>query len=291
MMAGIAAIQYKFETSDYLDSSRFREKMIKLGVDASKLIGGEGIIVYPENVGVFLVLDGTNVVEGEDISNALKKLVIKNFPKLVSIMLTNITSKWTESILIWKSNSMLETYVKTFEEVAKKSGCYIVAGSNFVKFEGKVRNISYTFDPEGKIVGVQRKVHITPPEYELGLHPSSLEKINAFKTAFGKIGVAICYDSFFDDVVSKLRQDGAEILIQPSANAELTWDKAKEIWWKGCYNMTKKYGFKYGVNPMGVGTILGFQFEGISSIVDGNGRYLDRAEHHSQEDIVYIDKI
>ncbi|MCX8188283.1 MAG: hypothetical protein N3F64_01060 [Nitrososphaeria archaeon] len=291
MMAGIAAIQYKFETLDYLESYRFKEKMIKLGVEASKLIGSEGIIVYPENVGVFLVLEGTKAFESEDISSTLKKLVIKNFPKLVSIMLTNLTNKWTEAILIWKSKPMLETYVKTFEEVARKSGCYVVAGSTFVKYEGKVRNISYTFDPEGKIIGVQRKVHITPPEYELGLHPSSIEKINAFETEFGKIGVAICYDSFFDDVVSKLRKDGAEILIQPSANAELTWDKAKEIWWKGCYSMTKKYGFKYGVNPMGVGKILGFQFEGISSIIDSEGRYLDKAEHHFQEDIVFIDKI
>lgn len=290
-MAGIAAIQYKFETLDYVNASRFREKMIKLGIEASKLIGGEGIIVYPENVGVFLVLESTNVNENEDISNALKKLVIKNFPKLISIMLTNATTKWTESILIWRSKLMLETYVKTFEEVAKKSGCYVVAGSTFVKFEGKVRNISYTFDPDGKIVGVQRKVHITPPEYELGLHPSSIEKIKAFETSFGKIGVAICYDSFFDDVVSRLRKDGAEILIQPSANAELTWDKAKEIWWKGCYNMTKKYGFKYGVNPMGVGKILGFQFEGVSSIIDSEGKYLDKAEHHFQEDIVFVDKI
>lgn len=121
-MAGIAAIQYKFETLDYMNSSRFKEKMIKLGIEASKLIGGEGIIVYPENVGVFLVLESTNVNENEDISNALKKLVIKNFPKLISIMLTNATTKWTESILIWRSKLMLETYIKTFEEVAKKVG-------------------------------------------------------------------------------------------------------------------------------------------------------------------------
>jgi hypothetical protein len=290
-MAGIAAIQYKFETSDYINSHNFKEKMIKLGLTASKLIGGEGIIVYPENIGVFLVLEGLNLRESEDMSKALEKLVIRNFPKLVYIMLTNSTSKWTESILIWRSKTMLETYVQVFKEVAKKSGCYIVAGSTFVKYEGKVRNISYSFDPDGRIIGVQQKVHITPPEYELGLKPSGIEKIRAFDTNFGKIGVAICYDSFFDDVVSKLKKDGAEILIQPSANAELTWDKAKEIWWKGCYNMTKKYRFKYGVNPMGVGKILGFQFEGISSIIDSEGRYLDRAEHHFQEDIVFIDKI
>ncbi|MBC7092342.1 MAG: hypothetical protein H5T50_10635, partial [Nitrososphaeria archaeon] len=191
-MAGIAAIQYKFETSDYINLLNFREKMIKLGLTASKLIGGEGIIVYPENVGVFLVLEGLNLKESEDMSKALEKLVIRKFPKLIYIMLANSTSKWTESILIWRSKPMLETYVQVFKEVAKKSGCYVVAGSTFVKYEGKVRNISYTFDPDGRVVGVQQKVHITPPEYELGLHPSEIEKISAFDTAFGKIGVAIC---------------------------------------------------------------------------------------------------
>jgi len=282
-LTGLAAIQFKFTAEDYSDHNRFYRRILDVGLKASDLINNEGIIVYPEDIGTFLVLQGVKVGD-KKLEDAMKHVVIRNLPKLLLIKLIN-RSIWPETIILWKNKEILKTYERTFEEVAKKTGCYIVAGSLLCKYRGKVRNISYTYNPEGEVIGIQSKVHLTDLEKNLGIHPSPLNWIKPFDTSFGKIGVTICYDGFFDDVVSRLREMGAEILIQPSANPE-PWSKVKDVWFTGCYTMVGKYDFKYGANPMGVGRILGLLFEGVSNICKKN-KFLAKADKVDEELIIH----
>ena len=140
------------------------------------------------------------------------------------------------------------------------------------------------------------KVHLIDLEKKLEVVSGKLEEIKVFKTEWGKIGVAICYDGFFDDVVGKLVKEGAEILVQPSANPEPWDERLEKEWLKGCWEMVQKYGkLKYGVNPMGVGKILDLIFEGYSNIVakkeetrDGSG-YLAKAKTKDREELIYAE--
>lgn len=60
------------------------------------------------------------------------------------------------------------------------------------------------------------KIHAYSPEVnEQGITPGS--EVRVFQADFGKVGVMICYDSWFPDVAQLLSLKGAEIILFPNA--------------------------------------------------------------------------
>ncbi|HEY3129148.1 MAG TPA: carbon-nitrogen hydrolase family protein [Acidobacteriota bacterium] len=97
-------------------------------------------------------------------------------------------------------------------QVAKTYRMYIVAG--IYEREGTlVYNTSLLIGRNGDIVGKYRKTHLPETEISGGLTPG--DSYPVFKTDFGTIGLQICYDNFFPEVVRTLAQKGAEIIFLP----------------------------------------------------------------------------
>jgi len=104
--------------------------------------------------------------------------------------------------------------LEKISEIADKHGCLCIVGfseRSRVKFE--VFNSAAIIGP-GKKAKFSRKLHI-PTEENHYFTPGS--RIEVFDTHVGKIGVAICYDFLFPEMIRIMALKGAEIIVIISA--------------------------------------------------------------------------
>lgn len=78
------------------------------------------------------------------------------------------------------------------------------------KESNRVYNSAVLIDRNGEYIGSYNKVHPTIWEIEAGITPGTEAK--AFELDFGKIGVAICFDLNFEDVIENLARDMIKIV-------------------------------------------------------------------------------
>jgi predicted amidohydrolase len=101
-----------------------------------------------------------------------------------------------------------------FGSLAKKHDLYIVAG--LLERDGHlIYNVAALIGPDGRLVGVYRKVCPTRGEMIEGTMPG--KDYPVFETRFGKVGMMICYDGFFPEVARELSNRGAEVIAWPVA--------------------------------------------------------------------------
>ena len=118
--------------------------------------------------------------------------------------------------LAWETEAVqehLSDFLAIHSQLAAAHGVYILAGSIPVNVDAEIRNRAYFFAADGK-VGFQDK--IVPTRWESdhwGI--SGGERISVFETAFGQIGIAICYDVEFPMVTRLQSEAGARLLLSP----------------------------------------------------------------------------
>lgn len=113
--------------------------------------------------------------------------------------------------------------LNAISKAAKKFNLYIIAGSIPELDNDKLYNSSFIFDGNGEIVGFHRKMHlfdidipgkITFKESEA---LSAGNQITVIDTELCKIGVAICYDMRFPELLRLMALKGAELIVIPGA--------------------------------------------------------------------------
>ncbi len=97
---------------------------------------------------------------------------------------------------------------------ARKLGMYII-WPQYTRDDGQAYNSAVLINRNGEISGVYHKMHPTIGEIEAGITPGT--QASTFKTDFGTIGMAICYDLNFRDIMTGLKSNGAEIIFFCSA--------------------------------------------------------------------------
>jgi len=113
---------------------------------------------------------------------------------------------------------------EAFCSLAKELGVVVVP--NLYERAGEETfDTSPVIDQNGRILGVQRMIHI--PDYP-GFHETSYyvpgdQGAPVFATGCGRIGIAICYDRHFPEVMRALALSGAEIVLVPQAGAVGEW--------------------------------------------------------------------
>ena len=96
---------------------------------------------------------------------------------------------------------------------AQERQVVIVGGLAELDADGQRRNSAVVIDPTG-IVGVYRKIHLWGRE-TLYFVPGDKPPLVA-ATSLGRIGVGVCYDLWFPELVRALADGGAELLVFPS---------------------------------------------------------------------------
>lgn len=141
---------------------------------------------------------------------------------------------------------------------------------------GRRFDTSPVFDADGTLLGITRMLHIT--EYE-GFHEQSYyhpgdRGMPVYDTRVGRIGVAICYDRHYPEVMRALGVQGAELVVIPQAGATGEWPE-------GMYEAeVRTAAFQNGYfvalcNRVGVEE-EGLTFSGESFVADPEGRILAR---------------
>lgn len=116
---------------------------------------------------------------------------------------------------IVNAQESLEDYLKGFQTLAREYDIYIAPGSIFVQSsDHHYRNRCYFFSPEGTFA-FQDKMVLTPCERQEGYIQGG-DQQSVFKTRFGTVGIAICYDCEFHSITYPLIAAGADYLLLPS---------------------------------------------------------------------------
>lgn len=292
----LVAVQLSLKDGDVASIDRFESKISRtfrnlsseISLDPNTLVG------LPEHIGTFLYFAYLARGSGAGYLSTLMRSFVARFPKILPTMLRYKVHP-LKALLIDLGPEVLEEYGRIFSGISSRHGCYVVAGSIVEPVSDReVLNVSYLYDPSGEALLKQAKVHLVDFEKRnLRLSGGRLEDIDVVDARIGRIGIAVCYDAFFDDVMGRLDELGAEMVVQPSANPEVWDERLEREWPTGCPgHIAGASGLKYCVNPMLVGDVLGLHFEGRSSIsakVEEGFRYLSRAADPRGEMALYAE--
>ena len=297
----ISAVQMKWSLAMYRDETAFAGRIRELmaAAEASRPNGVPHLVVFPEFIGLPLVfLDETERVQGcRTWAQAGRRLGLAHAWQVGSTLVRRRTSP-IRALLLAMSPKVREVYLRVFSALAQEFHSHLLAGSAALpEFDSgkpagsQVSNVCHFFGPDGALLATQKKVH--PFEEEAtpsGLHLAAgrLEDVRVIETEFGRVGIAVCYDAWQDDVMGRLEQQGPDIVVLPSANPGV-WDAPQAADWQaGLWQRVQDSSvFRYGVNAMMVGHLFApgdeISCQGRSSIIavteqtaDGSG-YLARA--------------
>jgi predicted amidohydrolase len=162
-----------------------------------------------------------------------------------------------------------------FAKLAKELGVVIIL--NLYERDGERRfDSSPVIDADGRLLGVTRMAHVMEGVcfHEKGYYDPGDRGAPVYETAFGKVGVAICYDRHFPEYMRALGLKGAQLVVIPQAGAVDEWPE-------GLFEAeVRTAAFQNGyfaalVNRVGAEEKL--TFAGESFVCDPNGRVMTRA--------------
>mgnify|MGYP000847414390 FL=1 len=169
----------------------------------------------------------------QNIDNVLKLLHIAGERKS-DIALTTEDIKGIYSLIMdIERPELLKDFAETipghltekFGAIAKKYNMYIIT-SFIEKYNNNLYNSAVLINREGKIEGVYRKVQLPVPESWV-LTPGN--DFPVFKTDFANIGIAICYDMIFPEIIRILALNGADMIFIPTGGYGWTEDLGESM--------------------------------------------------------------
>ena len=146
---------------------------------------------------------------------------------------------------------------------------------------------SPVIDADGRLLGTTRMLHIAqmPHFYEQDYYTPGDHGMPVYATAAGRIGVAICYDRHYPEVMRSLGLQRADVVVVPQAGTVGEWPE-------GLYEAELRVAaFQNGyftalANRVGVESDM--EFAGESFVCDPSGRVIARAPA-AAETILYAD--
>lgn len=178
-------------------------------------------------------------------------------------------------------------HTERYAEVARELGVYIQTGTFLeedARWPGSVFNTTCLVGPEG-ILTKYRKVNPWIP-WEVHASPHDLEGYDeemfpVASTPIGGLGVAVCYDWLFPEVLRQLTANGAEVLIRVSAYMDPWGATTPMDWWTVVNRCRAIENVAYVVGANQAASLSNyppFSWPGGSMIVDFEGRVLAQAD-------------
>lgn len=184
-----------------------------------------------------------------------------------------------------------------FQRLAKRLAVVIVVSIFEKRGAGVYHNSAAIIDADGSLLGIYRKMHIPddPLYYEKFYFTPGDLGFRAWQTAYGKIGVLICWDQWYPEAARLTALQGAEMLFYPTAIGWHPSEKAKygenqhEAWETIQRSHAVANGcFVASVNRVGLEQPVGgdgIEFWGQSFVAGTSGEILKKA---GQDETVLI---
>jgi predicted amidohydrolase len=172
--------------------------------------------------------------------------------------------------------------VEKVEALAKKTGMHVIFGMPELseKTRATVFNTAVFVGPEG-LIGKYRKMYLpTHSVFEEKRYFRPGYQTAAFQTDLGNIGLCICYDLFFPEVLRLIRLKGAQLIVCISASPSVRRSYFEIL---TCARALENTAYLAYVNLVGVED--GLQFWGGSRLVSPAGEVLAKAKY-DEEDFV-----
>jgi len=150
-------------------------------------------------------------------------------------------------------------------DLARRNNVWLVPGSLSEKTGVGVFNTSPVINPKGEIVASYRKMYPWRPR-ESCLPGSEFCVFDL--PAIGRVGLTICYDQWFPEVIRQLTWMGAELILNPTMTT--TADRKLELILARANAVTNQL-YVASINGLGHGG------NGHSILVDPEGRVLQQA--------------
>ena len=149
--------------------------------------------------------DNLSVIEQEI------ELVTSRFPWLQMVVLPELSTFGPSTEMAVQLPGEVEN---RFCEVARKHDIWLIPGSIFESRDGQVFNTAPVINPDGEVIARYNK-HFPFYPYEQGV--SRGDQFVVFEVpGVGKIGLIICFDIWFPEIVRQLVWMGAEAIIAPT---------------------------------------------------------------------------
>lgn len=174
--------------------------------------------------------------------------------------------------------------IRKFCEASEKYGILSVPNI-YLEENGKAYDTSLLIGSDGKIIGVQKMVHIAQATqfYEQDYYAPSDDGFRVFRTKFGKIGIVVCFDRHYPESIRTEALRGADLILIPTANTKaepsemFTWEiRVQAFQNSAAIAMCNRTGREGDMD-----------FSGESMVTDANGSILAMAD--DTEQIVYAE--
>lgn len=210
-----------------------------------------------------LLVEGT---EPQRNFERAEKLIAQAAEQKCDIVLLpeTIDFAWTHPDALKEAQQMPGKFSDVFCALAKKYNLWICVGLT-EKAESCNYNTSLLINRNGMIIGKHRKINLLTvefPYYEVG------SSLNVYDTEFGKIGLNICADNYFDSlhIGHALARMGAQLILAPSSwtvdfSITEAEDPYRDKWVKPLSKLATLYDLVIA-SATSVGYIVGGPYEG-----------------------------
>ncbi|MDR7079464.1 putative amidohydrolase [Neobacillus niacini] len=231
------------------------------------------------------IIPGNPLENFKKVEEWLEKEIKNSAPDVIVLPEMWTTSYTLEDIHILADDNGKAT-VPFLQTLAKTFNINIIGGSFANKVNGKVYNTAVVINRQGEVVYQYDKVHLVPmlnePEYLTG----GQKVPEVFELDGIKMGLIICYDLRFSEIIRPLALEGAEVLF---IIAE--WPIARLKHWKNIQITRAIENQMFVVSCNNVGTYKEVTYGGSSMVVNPWGDTLIEGSTTEEETLTTSIKV
>lgn len=174
--------------------------------------------------------------------------------------------------------------VHQFSDACRKN--QIMAVPNlYLRENGKPYDASILIGENGDILSAQKMVHVAQAEkfYEQDYYTPSDDGFHVFETAYGTIGIVVCFDRHYPESIRTEALQGADLILIPTVNTKA--EPSEMFEWELRVQAFQNSVILAMCNRVGVEDEM--HFSGESIVVGADGQVLVKAD--DSEKIVYAE--
>lgn len=223
-----------------------------------------------------------NIIAGEPARNRekVKAWFHRNVNHGVDIVM--LPEMWTTAYALERLKDLAEPAdgpsVTFLKELATDYDVHIIGGSIAVKEDDNIYNRAIVIDRKGRIVYEYDKIHLVPMLDEPKYLSGGRHKVQAFELDGIKMGIIICYDLRFPEIIRDLALQGIQVLFIPAE-----WPEARAAHWETLSTARAIENQMYVVSCNRIGSYNGTTFAGRSMFIEPFGGVLSKGTPDKEE--------